>query len=217
VSYLDAWADSQVPILRRLAIHGWTRRDDVDATQKLAWLRDRKWLSDHQPHHEVYRLIAVALPQAVPSEVDGLVADVVAGFGDSEDEEHRAYERFNSLSWITEHAPNVRSAREALDQVTAEHPEFKRRPYPDLRSWMESGSVGPQPPMTTSELHAKITADAARAIVELRGYEASTRLSTDRGGTTLSMSWPRRSGSTQLTASRCSKPTEATRRTSGRR
>lgn len=174
VAYLNNWARSEVPMLRRLAVHGWVHRTDVDSTAKIVWLRDKGWLFDHQLRHEVFRLIEAALPAASESVADALVSDVVAGPDDIVDQSHRAYERFNALAWIIRHAPNLKSAREAFDQVRADHPEFAERPHPDLLSWMEASTVGRQPPMTATELNKRIGADAAAAIAELRRYEDAT-------------------------------------------
>ena len=170
-SYLSAWADSEVPILRRLAIHGWVCRTDVGGTAKIAWLHERGWLFNHPLRHEVFRLIEFALPSATGDASGALIADVLAGADDGADEIHRAYERFNALAWINRHAPELPTAREAFEHVKTTHPEFAERPHPDMGSWMESGSVQPRPPMTAADLHERIAADAADAITELRRYE----------------------------------------------
>ncbi len=173
VALLDAWALSEVPILRRLAVHGWACRPDVDGTAKIARLRKQGWLFDHQLHHEVYRLIEVALPSAAAAQADALVADVMTGpAGGSANAAYRVYEQFNALAWITQNAPDLQSAREAFEQVQAENPELVEREHPDLLSTMEIGFVPPRPPMTAPELHQRIASDAAGAVSELRAYEA---------------------------------------------
>jgi hypothetical protein len=169
--YLRMWADSDVPLLRRFAVHGWAYRRDVDASAKLAWLRDRGWLFDHQLRHEVFRLIASAAAAADVGLADALVADAAAGPAGSS---HRDYEAYNALAWIAQHAPGLNSAREALSQAQARHPEYQKRPHPDLMSWMETGWVQPRPPMSAGELHRRIENDAADAIAELRRYEHVT-------------------------------------------
>ena len=84
---------------------------------------------------------------------------------------HRDYEIFNALAWIVRHAPALQSARAALDQVKARHPEYVERPHPDLGVSLEVGWVQPKPPMTAQALHEHIRDDAAAAITELRRYE----------------------------------------------
>ncbi|GAA0447087.1 hypothetical protein Ade02nite_85460 [Paractinoplanes deccanensis] len=170
--YLDAWAASGVLILRRLALHGWTHRTDVNATAKLAWLRSTGWLFDHQVRPELFRLIRETLPAASADEVEALVSDVrtlpVAG----DDESHVAYLRFNALTWILRSVPGLPSARAALDEILARYPRFEPRDHPEqLRSRVEFMVVPDQPPMTVEELHERIAADPAAAVSELRRYE----------------------------------------------
>jgi len=170
-AYAAAWADSDVPILRRLALHGWTQRPDLDSTAKISWLRQRGWLFDHQLHHEVFRLMEVVLPTTDSDVADALVADVLAGPADTNDEELGAYQRFNTLAWIKRHAPRLQSALDAFEQVQSQHPDFAEREVPDLLARIEVGWVQPRPPMTVHDLHERITTNAADAIVELRRYE----------------------------------------------
>jgi hypothetical protein len=155
-------------LLRRLAVHGWVHRTDVDASAKLAWLRSSGWLFDHQLRHEVFRLIAATAADAGAEFADSLVADAAAGPAGSE---HRDYEAYNALAWIVRHAPGVKSARLALGQAQARHPEYEERAHPDLMAWMETGWVRPRPPMSAEALHQLIENDPAAAIAELRRYE----------------------------------------------
>jgi hypothetical protein len=173
VAYSNSWANSEVPILRRLGVHGWVRRTDVDGTHKIAWLHERGWLYDHQLRQEIFGLIAAALPSAGGDVADALIADVLAGPDDESDEDHRAYQQFNVLVWIKRHAPELQSAREAFEHAQAKHPEFEERSHPDMLSWATFGTVQPRPPMTVANLHERITAKAADAIAELRRYEQS--------------------------------------------
>lgn len=166
---LDSWASSDVPLLRRLAVHWWTHRNDVDANAKLSWMRETGWLFDHQLRHEVFRLVAKAIPDATEEVADALVSDALAGPEDAD--EHGAYETYNALTWIARHAPGLDSAHQALEQVKAEHPGFEERPHPDLVAWSEVGAVGRQPPMTAAELHELILQDVGAAITDLRKYE----------------------------------------------
>jgi len=169
---LERWADSDVPLLQRLAVHGTARRA-TSATSKIAWLRDRGWLFDVQLHHEVFRLIAVALPEADPTVADALVADALVG-PSSLDPEPRVREIHRLLAWSVEHAPELVSARDALGQINDKHPHLPTSPRPDLLAWMDVGWVGPQPPTTTAELHAGLQQDARQALEELRGCQTVT-------------------------------------------
>jgi hypothetical protein len=165
IAYLQSWADADVPLLRRLAVHGWTHRGDVDASAKLAWLNSRGWLFDHQLRHEVFALIAATIFHAATPFAHALVADAAAGPAGSQ---HQEYEAYNALAWIARHAPGLESAREAFAQAQGRHPEYAERSHPDLTAWVEVGWVRPQPPMSTGDLRRLIEDDAAAAIGELR-------------------------------------------------
>jgi hypothetical protein len=170
--YLNAWAASGVPILQRLALHGWTRRTDVDATAKLAWLRTTGWLYEHRLRPELFQLIRDALPESSAAEAEALVNDARTLPVDGDDP-RVAYQRFNALTWFVRSAPALSSARAALDEIHAAHPHFKARENPDLiRSRIEVGIVPDRPPMTVEELHARISADPAGAVADLRRYES---------------------------------------------
>lgn len=164
-AYLQLWADADVPVLRRLAVHGWAHRSDANATTKLAWLRNRGWLFDHQLRHEVFRGIRLTAAHAETALADALVTDAEAGPSGSERQEREAY---NALAWITSAAPNLGSAREALTRAQDLHPEFAEGPHPDLTGWLEIGWVRPQSLMSPAELHDRISDDAAAALSELR-------------------------------------------------
>jgi hypothetical protein len=170
LGYIHSWATSGVPLLRRLAVHGWVQRDDVSATVKLTWLRDQGWLFDHQLRHEVFRLIETTLADADVAISDAIVADAVAGPEDAG--EYREYEAFSMLTWMAHHAPSLQSATDALIQIRAEHPDFQEPHHPDLLfAWLDPETVPHQPPMTVESLHQLIESDVGDAIVELRSYE----------------------------------------------
>lgn len=113
-TFLDIWSESDVPLLRRLAVHGWGLRTDVGATTKLAWLRSHGFLFDHQLHHEVFRLIARALPDAAKDVADALVADIAESPADEGG--HSDYQRFSELAWMSRNAPNCSAPHRRLSK-----------------------------------------------------------------------------------------------------
>lgn len=174
-AYLESWADCEIPILRRLAIHGWIDRADVDDSAKITWLRRRGWLYDHQLRHEAFRLVEKALPGSDSAVAEQLVSDAVAGPPDEGvEDQHRAYERFNALVWINKHAPGLHSAEEALAQIKADYPDFGERAHPDLVAWTEAGFVPAQPPMPTEDFHEAVKEDPVGAVSALAVYRDRT-------------------------------------------
>jgi hypothetical protein len=180
LTYLSTWARSDVPLLRRLALHGWAHRDDVNADAKLRWITEHPLWSDVHVHHELFALLASALPTASQDAVIGVIASVpdpkALDLSESDPDLARsaAYQRFNVLQWINQHAPHVTQAGTAVEEVLAEH-DFAVRTHPDLHSHIEIGHVGPQPPMTVEELAAALAEDPVAAIATLRTFEKVTR------------------------------------------
>lgn len=172
-TYIDSWARSETPLLRRLALHGLTESPQVSATDKLVWLRERGWLFEHQLRHEVYHMLQNTLRDADVAVADQLVADALA-FRTVDDDGHQEYEAFNLLQWMTRHAPDLHSARDAFASVQNENPDFEPRDFPDLLSWSVTGSVPYEPPITAGSLHQRISADPAAALNALAAYEGAT-------------------------------------------
>jgi SIR2-like domain/Domain of unknown function (DUF4020) len=176
-AYIDRWARSEVLILQRLAMWGWSQRCDISADARLLWLRESALVSDYRFHREVFELLAVAMPTASIEVADLIIADIVenkqeAG-GPGEDAveiDYRAYERFNVLSWIVAVAPHLSSAGSALEEIHRKHPEFQVRENPELLSWTSFGSYGPNPPMSPLEFHELIAADGPGAIQKIASY-----------------------------------------------
>ncbi|WP_305785572.1 SIR2 family protein [Symbioplanes lichenis] len=160
---LRSWESAEPELLRRLAVHGWVCREDVTATAKLTWLRERGWLLVGQLWHEVAMLIAKTAATADEPVLDALVADVVKAPDDVATE----HEKAGIIHWIARHAPQLASARAAMTAW----PGFQASKHPDLRRWTEGGTVPPRPPMSVEALHERITEDPAAAVVELRRFE----------------------------------------------
>ena len=170
--YLQAWADSNIPIMRRLAVHGWSCRTDVDGTEKIGWLLSEGWLFDHELWHETLQLIREALPSADRDMVDELVDQVQVGFPDVADEDIRAYKKFQVLWWIAHHDPELESARTGFARIQEEHPEFEIDDHPDFTHWLGVGEfIPPQPPMSVTDFHNLLSMNANLAIESLRMYE----------------------------------------------
>jgi hypothetical protein len=152
---ITSWAASPVPLLRRLAVYGYTRRTDVSADDKLRWAISNKLLYDGTVKHELFLLVGQALPAASASR-DELLEGVKNGPEDDElgngSEESRAYVIYNLLHWITEKAPDFTDAQSALTELEADHPNFAPREHPDLDVVISGGFTGPHSPVTVRQV-----------------------------------------------------------------
>lgn len=168
--YLDTWSKSPFAILRRLAIHGWRVRTDVDSDEKLAWLREQDLLWDVSLHHEVFQLIRDTFPTASEGTARSLIDDAAAGPPREDEDEHRSWRSFGLLSWLADSAPNLPIAVAAFEEAQASHPDYERNEHPDLTHYGSVGAVEDAPPFTTSELHELIVQDVTAAIARLREF-----------------------------------------------
>ncbi|HSH60085.1 MAG TPA: SIR2 family protein [Acidimicrobiales bacterium] len=171
---VDDWSRSEVPVLRRLAIHAWTNRSDRTVDEKVRYAVTSGWLYAPSLKHETFQLLKTTLPEASPDVVDAVVDAASAGpaerTGRSSD-----YEVFNLLSWVTTLVPDAESAQAALAAVRTDHPDFAPRDHPDLNSYMETGWVPEQLPMTVADFHDIVSRDVGEAVEAVIRYrEASS-------------------------------------------
>ena len=184
--YLTSWARSSAPIMRRLAIHGWTMRDDVTPDEKIDWLRKSGWTFNPWLRHEVMRLVATSLPQALLSCIDVLVEHVSAGppedtalkqMDAASRTEHSERLIFDWLEWMARYAPHATSVRQSLDAIQARHPEWLPFDHPDFSSF-EAIQL-PEQQIDPAELHAKLEEDPINAIEELASLPEGNSISEE--------------------------------------
>ncbi len=65
-SWCNRFSSSEVPLLRRLAIHAMSTRDDLSPDHKINWLLERCDLNELAARHEIFQAAKAAYPQASP-------------------------------------------------------------------------------------------------------------------------------------------------------
>ncbi|WP_419926867.1 DUF4020 domain-containing protein [Candidatus Poriferisocius sp.] len=166
--YMRSWDNTQMPVLRRVAIHGWAERQDVAADEKIAKLCSSDWVSDGLLRHEAMRLAAVALPDASLKRIDNLVDHVEAGL--QEGDERSEWRAYVWLGWIAQHAPSATAAEQALAAIQARHPEWAPSDHPDFLSWGWSETVVPSNLGSPEDLRQRIEDDPAAAVRHLLSF-----------------------------------------------
>ena len=170
--YLRAWSGHQWPVLRRLAVHGWDKRRDVSADEKLLWLQESQFLLDDLLRPEVLRLLNSTIPSASPGSISSLVDQVCESGPESE-----RYTRC-LVGWIAERAPESTIAGDALAALEARHPEWRPLESPDFPSWSQPlPAEDLMDPVELEGLHDQIEADAEAAVAGLinEKYERAGR------------------------------------------
>lgn len=175
---LDAWIErlvtSDVPILRRLAIHAITEHPGKSADDRLRWLLDRVGLHGLAEHHEAHRAAALAYPEAGlgarQAVVDAVLAHLLPAIDDRPAEWCSARAHFDWLAWLQQADPDCALIQTTLAPIKAEHPEWQPSDRPDLTHWTSSGNwLGPQSPWTAQELLAKTPGDQLNELLNFRG------------------------------------------------
>ncbi|OBF38154.1 hypothetical protein A5724_10520 [Mycobacterium sp. ACS1612] len=167
--YISSWASSDVLLLKRLALHGWIKRSDVDSSGKLRWLIDTGWLFDDDLRAEVFELIKQVLAQTDVQVANELVVNVAV----STDDRSRRW-AFNALTLIAQAAPDLASAQEALAALIAQDPGLAELTATDRQADAEA----PQLPTTVEDLRKAIDDDLGSVCGLLQQYEAFDREST---------------------------------------
>jgi SIR2-like domain/Domain of unknown function (DUF4020) len=141
-SLINRLESSDVPLLRRIAIHGWTVRTDISADEKLAHLVASGNLYAFATKRETYRLIEATAAAADTARGDLLEAarQGPPASHSSSDERIDVHETLTLLSWIAQSLPDFPDARATFEEFQAQHPHLRPAEHPGYDSW--SGPSG---------------------------------------------------------------------------
>jgi hypothetical protein len=160
------WERSEVPLLRRLAMHGWIERSDKHSAEKLQHVVEGQHLFHYATKHEVFRLIQTCLPSAREFE-DELLAAILAGppAHDSLDGDG-LNDRLvlDLLAWIAQVVPDSSAIAEALALFRTDHPGLQPSSHLGQDLWIEPGFHAPDP-VAVEDLLACHTIAALQALL----------------------------------------------------
>ena len=173
--WCDLLISSDIPRLRRLAVHTLPVRSDLVADAKIDWLLTHIGLHDFEAHHETFRAVKQTYPNASPEQRENLIEAVLAyrwlGEDLSNREENTAYRHFNWLTWLHDADPTWPLAKTKLDEVRERYPEFQKPEHPDFVSC--TGPVEFQSPWSVEELLSK---PAGEWLEELLSFHSTDSL-----------------------------------------
>ena len=86
-----------------------------------------------------------------------------------DEKKYSAKQYFDWVYWLHKTDPECHLAKKALDEASAEHPEFKPTTNPDFLHWSETGFISPRTPWTPDELLAKPPADWLDHLLSFEG------------------------------------------------
>ena len=157
------WCDqlirSDVPILRRLALHALTLRSDLTPNTKIDWVVEKIGLHDLSAHHELFQVMGAVYPHAT-EEQRGAIIEEVSKFDlpghDGEDIARTiAYQHFTWFAWLKDSDPECGLAQKRLEDILGQYPEFKPRTWANLNRHRSFGFVQHRSPWSTEELLSK--------------------------------------------------------------
>ena len=182
------WCDRLVrqdaSILRRLAVHMLSVREDLTADEKIDWLLTNIGLHDLAARHETFQAMRAIYPHA-SSERRRDVIDAVLSYEwsiteDNDRERLTAYHHFRWLHWLQQSDPNCELAKGTLEDLRKRYPDFQPQERPDLTGYTtESRHVEPQTPWSVSQLLSRPASEWAGELLSFHGEDL---LGPDRDG-----------------------------------
>jgi hypothetical protein len=176
---LSAWIErlvaSDVPLLRRLAIHAATVHPEQSSDERLKWLLDRIGLHELSEHHEVHRAVALSYAAADDTVRKTVVAAVLAhtvpAFEEWSAEKRTARSHFDWLSWLLQAKPDCIFADTALAPIKVQYSEWQPSDHPDLTHWAGSGSwVGTESPWSIEHL---LTCEPREKLDDMQSFQGN--------------------------------------------
>ena len=194
---------SQVPLLRRLAIHTLTELTDLSADEKVAWLLEQCDVNETAARHELFRAIASTYPHASTERRKDFVDAVSAFVWPNEDEPDmerlEASHRYRWFHWLQQADLQCEIAKEAVDAVLARYPEFRPSDHLDFDFYWHGSEIVTVElsPWTVEALLAKPAIEILPLLLEYQptdreifdGYDRSAMLTTVREAAKQNPDW----------------------------
>ena len=182
-SWCERLVRAEAPFLRKLAVYALTVRKDLSEKEKIDWLLRRIDIHDLPTENEMVPCLQSAYPYATPQQREAVIEAVLAYLWPNEDDEHKergaAYVRFKWLHWLHQSDPKCTLAKQSLDKVWSEYPDFLPRDEPGAITWSEGGFIGHQSPWSVEELLARPSAEWS---TELLSFRQTDPFGPDREG-----------------------------------
>ena len=176
--WCDQLVGSEVPLLRRLAVHTASIRSDLTPDEKIEWVLSHIDLHEFSAHHELFQILHKAYPSAGHSQRIAVLGAVLAyRHPDTEDEDREritAYSHFNWLWWLHSAAPDCTLVEEALEEVQEQYSDFEPREYPDLNHWTsrgDGGALSHRSPWSVDELLSQPATEWTERLVNFQQTE----------------------------------------------
>jgi hypothetical protein len=170
--WCDRQIGSEIPLLRRLAVHTLSARTDLSNEGKLGWLLTHIDLHQISIHHEIFQAVKLCYPMASQNHRVEFIEAVLAYQSPDDNMDHEKqteWSHFQWLHWIHNAAPDCPLAKKALTDIQMRNPDLRPREYPDLTHSVSVEWGGLQSPWTAEELLVK---PASKWLQKLLSFES---------------------------------------------
>ena len=182
-AWIEQFIDSDVPLLRRLAIHAHTVHNNKTADDQLGWMLARIDFHAFPEHHEVYRATALVYPMVSSSIRRDLIEKIVSkqfpAVENFSSAERTARAHFDWLRWLSQTDPSCILIQDALSPIQLAYPKWLPIEHLDMSHWSAPVSFGLQSPWTVDELLAKSPKDQIENLLNFKGERI---FGLERGG-----------------------------------
>lgn len=173
-SWMERLVTSEVPLLRRLAIHAITVHPDRSPEERLKWVLDRVGLHRLPEHHEIHRAVAMNFADAADpvrrAVVDAVLVCMRPATEDRSAESRTARSHFDWLSWLLKAKPDCPIASAALAPIKVKYPDWRPSDHPDLTHWLGSADwVGSESPWPIEHLLAREPREQLNDLLNFEG------------------------------------------------
>ena len=180
--WCDRYAQSETPLLRRLALHTLSFRKNLNAGQKCEWLLHNVPIHDRDTHHEVFR-VAKEIYSELGSNHRQRLVDAILEYrnpGGDDAKRRTAFHHFDWLHWLLRSDPDCDLISQHIDRIQERYPEFQPSENPDLtHSIRMSVRADTRSPWTVEQLLSKPPLDW---LADLLSYQPPDIHAPGRGG-----------------------------------
>ena len=158
-NWCDRLVRSNIPILRRLAVHALDLRGDLSPNAKIDWILAKIDLHDMPAHHELFRTMKTVYHSATPEQRQSVIHKVdefsIPEHPGKDTAGRVAYRHFTWFSWLSEADPECKLVKQGVEGILQQHPNFEPGEYPDLTHHLTVRSLQDRSPWTVEELLSK--------------------------------------------------------------
>ena len=158
-----AWCNllirSEVPLLRRLAIHASRVCHDLTPDTKIDWVIEKVGLHDRQAHHELAQIMRAVYPHAAPKQRQAIIEEVskfdLTGHDGEEIPRIIAYQHFTWFTCLSQSDPSCDLVRDRVEEIQKQYPEFQTQEWAEFSHYHTGGLVTHISPWSADELLSK--------------------------------------------------------------